>query len=145
MTVGRVGDCIPDTVILDRRLVVVTGKGGVGKTTVAAALGVAVVRTGRRALICEASASRNGCPGHSGAPQGRGAPVELAPGLYQHRLDPQDAVREWMRRQPGGGAVRSLARQLGRLPAVRRGRAGSRASSRSASWATSSPPASTTW
>ena len=34
--------------------------------------------------------------------------MELVPGLYQHRLDPQDAVREWLRRQPGGGAVAAL-------------------------------------
>jgi anion-transporting ArsA/GET3 family ATPase len=36
-----------------RRLVVVTGKGGVGKTTVAAALGLALSRQGRRVLLLE--------------------------------------------------------------------------------------------
>ncbi|MGE4425989.1 MAG: ArsA-related P-loop ATPase [Solirubrobacteraceae bacterium] len=39
--------------LLDRRLVVVTGKGGVGKSTVAAALGMAAARRGRRVVIAE--------------------------------------------------------------------------------------------
>lgn len=37
----------------DRRLLVVTGKGGVGKTTTCAALAVAAARAGKRVLICE--------------------------------------------------------------------------------------------
>ncbi len=36
--------------LLNKRLVVVTGKGGVGKSTVAAGLGVAAARSGRRTL-----------------------------------------------------------------------------------------------
>jgi anion-transporting ArsA/GET3 family ATPase len=38
---------------LDRRLVFVTGKGGVGKSTVAAALGLIAARSGRRTIIAE--------------------------------------------------------------------------------------------
>ena len=41
--------------VLGRRLVVVTGKGGVGKTTVAAALGLAAARAGKRTMVCEVS------------------------------------------------------------------------------------------
>ena len=41
--------------ILDRRLVMVTGKGGVGRTTCAAALAVAAARQGRRACVVELS------------------------------------------------------------------------------------------
>ena len=36
-----------------RRLVVVTGKGGTGKSSVTAALGLAAARTGRRVLLIE--------------------------------------------------------------------------------------------
>ena len=36
--------------LFDKRLVFVTGKGGVGKTTVAAALGVAGARAGKRTI-----------------------------------------------------------------------------------------------
>ena len=41
--------------LFDRSLIVVTGKGGVGRTTIAAALGVAAARRGRRALVMELS------------------------------------------------------------------------------------------
>ena len=39
--------------LLDKRLVLVTGKGGVGKTTVAAALGLIAARRGKRVVLCE--------------------------------------------------------------------------------------------
>jgi len=42
--------------LLDRRLVVVTGKGGVGKSTVAAALALAGARQGKRVLVAEVNA-----------------------------------------------------------------------------------------
>ncbi len=45
---------MPD--LLDRDLVVVTGKGGVGKSTVAAALGVAAARRGLRVVVVEVGA-----------------------------------------------------------------------------------------
>ena len=40
---------------LHKRLVFVTGKGGVGKTTVAAAIGLAGAEAGRRTMIAEVS------------------------------------------------------------------------------------------
>lgn len=43
--------------LLDRRLLFVTGKGGVGKTTVAAALGLLAASTGRRTLVCDTDAT----------------------------------------------------------------------------------------
>jgi CO dehydrogenase nickel-insertion accessory protein CooC1 len=45
--------------LLDRRLVFVTGKGGVGKTTVASALGVLAANQGKRTLVCEVDAKGN--------------------------------------------------------------------------------------
>lgn len=39
--------------LLDRRLHIVMGKGGVGRSTVAATLALAAARRGRRALVCE--------------------------------------------------------------------------------------------
>src|SRR3954452_22366927 len=47
------------TPLLDRRLVFVTGKGGVGKTAMAAALGLLGARQGRRVLVCEVDAKGN--------------------------------------------------------------------------------------
>lgn len=39
--------------LLERRLILLTGKGGVGKTTLAAALAVAAERMGKRVVLCE--------------------------------------------------------------------------------------------
>jgi anion-transporting ArsA/GET3 family ATPase len=45
--------------LLDRELLFVTGKGGVGKTTVAASLGLFAARQGKRTLVCEVDAKCN--------------------------------------------------------------------------------------
>lgn len=37
----------------DKRLLIVTGKGGVGKTTIATALALDAARRGKRTLVCE--------------------------------------------------------------------------------------------
>ena len=42
--------------LLDRRLLFVTGKGGVGKTAVAASLALLGARLGKRTLVCEVDA-----------------------------------------------------------------------------------------
>ena len=42
--------------LLDKRLVLVLGKGGVGRTTVAASIAAACARRGRRTLLYQASA-----------------------------------------------------------------------------------------
>src|SRR4051812_38198772 len=42
--------------LLERRLLFVTGKGGVGKTTVSAALALLTARNGLRTLVCEVDA-----------------------------------------------------------------------------------------
>ena len=44
--------------LLDRRIVFVLGKGGVGRSTVAAALGLLAARRGRRAIVVEVSGAR---------------------------------------------------------------------------------------
>ena len=83
--------------ILDRRLVIVTGKGGTGKTTVASALAVAASRAGRRVLIAEVGGLEQVpqfvSPGHP--PVGY-AGVELIPDLHCIHIDPHEALAEYL-------------------------------------------------
>jgi anion-transporting ArsA/GET3 family ATPase len=76
--------------LLDRRLVLVTGKGGVGKTTVAAALGLIAARRGRRVVLCEVAEQTR----LSGVLEG--LPHE---GLQLVSVDPERAKQEWLRYQ----------------------------------------------
>jgi anion-transporting ArsA/GET3 family ATPase len=79
--------------LLARDLVVVTGKGGVGKSTVAAALGLAAARRGRRTIVAEV-ARRDDV---SRALGGTGVHEdELAPGLHHLSIDPEDALEEYL-------------------------------------------------
>ncbi|MBI5105276.1 MAG: hypothetical protein HZB46_09895 [Solirubrobacterales bacterium] len=86
--------------VLHRRLVVVTGKGGAGKSTVAAALGLAAVRRGRRTLVVEVAARDDVRRLVTGAAAGDPY-VEraLAPGLDHVSVDPGHALREYLRLQ----------------------------------------------
>lgn len=86
--------------LLERRLLVVTGKGGVGKTAVSCAIGEAARQAGRRVLLVETAAheqiaacfERDPRPlGHAGRP--------LAPGLHALRIDPHQALAEYARLQ----------------------------------------------
>jgi anion-transporting ArsA/GET3 family ATPase len=86
---------------LDARLVVVTGKGGAGKTTVAGTLAVAGASQGRRTIVCELAATHRIADAF-GVVAERGSEVQLAPRLWSASIDPEAALREWLRLQPGG-------------------------------------------
>ena len=45
--------------LLDRKLIFVTGKGGVGKSTIAASLAWLGASSGKRTLVCEVDAKGN--------------------------------------------------------------------------------------
>ena len=82
--------------LLGKELVVVTGKGGAGKTTVAAALGLAAAARGRRVVVAEVAARdelARAFGGHGAAPF-----VErlVAPGLHHVSIDPQHAMEEYL-------------------------------------------------
>jgi anion-transporting ArsA/GET3 family ATPase len=84
--------------LLARELIVVTGKGGVGKSTVAAALGLAAARRGRRTIVAEV-ARRDDVRRTLGARGGRGGPGdedELAAGLHHLSIDPEQAMQEYL-------------------------------------------------
>ena len=67
-----------------------TGKGGVGKTSVAAALGLAAARQGKRTVVCEVAAQER-LSGMLGP-----LPHE---GLHLESIDPDRAKEEWLRYQ----------------------------------------------
>lgn len=83
-----------------RQMLVVTGKGGVGKTTVAAALGRLLAARGRRVLVLEVD-PRESLHHLLGVPPSGGEVVTVAPGLQLQHLDPRrlldDLVRDKLR------------------------------------------------
>src|SRR5215207_769238 len=93
--------------LLDKRLVVVTGKGGVGKTTVAAALGLLAARQGRRTVVCEVAQQERLAALFGTRDVGHGE-VELAPGLFSVSVQPERAMHEWLRHQLKSGALAGL-------------------------------------
>lgn len=97
--------------LLDRRLVVVTGKGGVGKTTVAAALATAAAASGRRVLACEVDATGALAAALGVAPVGY-EPRRVGPRLDVMAMDTEASLREYLRRYlrvPSVGRLAPLA------------------------------------
>ena len=84
--------------LLDRRLVFLLGKGGVGRSTLAAALGLLAARRGRRAIVVEVS-GRGDVPRLFARPGEPGVETELAPGLWTLDVDPRQALEEYLRDQ----------------------------------------------
>ncbi len=93
--------------ILDKRLVYVTGKGGVGKTTVAAALGMAAARAGKRTVIAEVAQQERISQTFGHEPAGF-RETEVADGLFAFSIDPDEAKEEWLRHQLRSGALAGL-------------------------------------
>ncbi|MEZ5297137.1 MAG: ArsA family ATPase [Ilumatobacteraceae bacterium] len=98
--------------LLDRRLVFVTGKGGVGKTSTAAALAELAARSGRRTLVCEMDA-KGALADALGASQLRFEPIEIEPNLFAMAMNTEDSLREYLRlfvKVPLIGKIGPLAR-----------------------------------
>jgi hypothetical protein len=95
--VPELGHSNPRSVLAElerRRLLIVSGKGGVGRTTVAALLGSALASKGRKVLVATT--------GHDdrlawmlGGERLDDVPVEVAPGLQIQRLVPATCVEEY--------------------------------------------------
>jgi anion-transporting ArsA/GET3 family ATPase len=82
--------------LLSRRLVVLTGKGGVGKSVVGAALAVAARERGKRVLLVEVAAPVEAAR-LLGAHPSQGRETETLPGLFTVNLDPATVMDEYVR------------------------------------------------
>jgi anion-transporting ArsA/GET3 family ATPase len=81
-------------ILTDQRLWIVSGKGGVGKSTVSAALALASARSGKRTLICEVNAQER----ISGLLERQPVGPEvrrLEDNLWAVNLQPEQALREY--------------------------------------------------
>jgi anion-transporting ArsA/GET3 family ATPase len=108
---------------LERKLVVVTGKGGVGKTTVSAALGLLGARRGLRTIVVEVTGGQDAGDGGGEAmgsghlstllglsePPPHGVEVELQEGLlWGLSIDRDRVLAEWLRAIGGRVPARVL-------------------------------------
>lgn len=77
------------------RILIVSGKGGVGKTTVSAALALAAARAGRRVCIAEVD-QKGTLPKLFGGAQLSYEPREMASGVYGMNIIPDEALAEYL-------------------------------------------------
>lgn len=94
---------------LDRKLLVVSGKGGVGKTTIASAIGLMAARSGRRTVVVELGRESR-VPGLFGLEASElGVETRLTERLSCLSIDPDGALLEWLQALGGRVSGRLLA------------------------------------
>ncbi|HUC05726.1 MAG TPA: ArsA-related P-loop ATPase, partial [Acidimicrobiales bacterium] len=101
---------VPD--LLGLKLVFVTGKGGVGKTTVSAALAQLAAQHGQKVLACEVDAKGDLSALFEAPPTGF-SPKEVTPGVWSMSMDTEASLREYLRLQlriPVVGRIGPLAK-----------------------------------
>lgn len=100
--------------VLDKRLLLVTGKGGVGKSTLAGALALAGARAGRRTCLVEVEGRQTFAAMFETAPWDFGE-REFRPGLYGLSIDPEASLTEYLSMFYG---AQRITRLVARTPAV---------------------------
>ncbi|MEA2140395.1 MAG: hypothetical protein QOC91_494 [Solirubrobacteraceae bacterium] len=95
--------------LLERELLVVTGKGGVGKTTLATALAMLAAERGLRTIVVEMGEQAR-VPELFGLPAGEpGMETRLRERLWSISIDPDRALLEWLQALGGRVSGRVLA------------------------------------
>jgi anion-transporting ArsA/GET3 family ATPase len=100
--------------LLDRRLLFFTGKGGVGKTTMAAATAILAADRGRRVLLVDVDGKGDIAALFEHAPVGF-KPVLVHPGVLAMAMDTEASLQEYLRlnlKVPVLGRLGPLARVL---------------------------------
>ncbi len=85
------------TPLLDRKLLFVTGKGGVGKSTIAASLGLLAAEQGKKTLVCEVDAKGNLADFYEAGDTAFDA-RELQPNLWAMSMDTEASLKEYLSR-----------------------------------------------
>ena len=93
--------------LLDKRLVFVTGKGGVGKSTISIALGLSAAARGKRTIVCEVAGQETASRVFRRAEVGFHE-VEVADNLWAISLDPDESLREYLLLQLKVRAMRDM-------------------------------------
>ncbi len=93
--------------LLDPRVLLVTGKGGVGKSTVAAALAIAAVRTGRRTCLVEVE-GRQTMRSLFGTEPWDFDEREVRQDLFGMSIDPEASLSEYLAMFYGGRRLSRL-------------------------------------
>jgi anion-transporting ArsA/GET3 family ATPase len=98
--------------LLGRQLLFVTGKGGVGKTTVSAALGMLAAERGKQVLVCETDPKGDLAALYECGPTSF-APHEVSPGVHVMAMDTEASLREYLKlnlRVPTVGRIGPVAK-----------------------------------
>ena len=98
--------------LLDRKLLFVTGKGGVGKSTIAASIGLLAAEQGKKTLVCEVDAKGNLADFYEAGETAFTA-RELQPNLWAMSMDTEASLKEYLSLQlriPMLGRIGPVAR-----------------------------------
>jgi anion-transporting ArsA/GET3 family ATPase len=93
--------------MLDKRLLFVTGKGGVGKSTISIAMGLAAASRGKRTIVCEVGGQETASRVFRRAEIGFHE-VEVADNLWAISIDPDQSLREYLLLQLRVRAMRDM-------------------------------------